>query len=372
MPNRAGLIGSMFLTVALAASATTFLATARADQTATAPGATKPADIPSLNSTVPDAPAFTILGVTPSQITRPKTPTEVAAALGTAVGADGNLHTGAAIELSPGLLIHAVDISEYQHWYYRFLHNAQLSLGTASSTSAASMTGAGGASAADLALGFRLTVYDAADPLLDQQLMRAYQDVFANRPPPSFPTTGGTVTDLSTDVQTRLADARAKAAARAWNASAVQVTAAYAWTSPDSAVRTLTHKAWAAWATGAKGLGSWGQSIGTFRVIKNGSAAGQAGTQVVAGGRLVVGGPKWAASTEAAFNHLSADDSAASDSWGQATAAFELNISTSSWLEISFGDAFDKRGQNDRFFSLANVKWSVDSKRVLLPPPPPQ
>jgi len=43
-----------------------------------------------------------------------------------------------------------------------------------------------------------------------------------------------------------------------------------------------------------------------------------------------------------------------------------MNLTSSSWLEISFGDTFDKQGQNDRFFSLANLKWAIDSKRVLL------
>jgi hypothetical protein len=338
--------------------------TARADTTATA------RDIPTLDTTVPDAPAFTILGITPSQITRPKTPAEAAAALGTAIGADGTLRAGAAIELAPGLLVHAVDLAQYQHFYYRFLHNAQLSLGTSSSSAAMSPASGGAAgSSTDMAVGFRLTIYDAADPLLDRDLMDAYKKVFADRPPPSFPTGGGSPTDLPDDVKSRLADAQTKATSNVWNATAVQVAAAYAWTSPDSSLKRLTHKGWAAWATGAERLGSWGQIVELARVIKNGSAAVDPGTTLVAGGRFIVGGPKWGASIEGAYNRLFAESPAVSDAWGQAALAFELNIASRSWLEISFGDTFDKQGQNDRFFSLANLKWTLDSKRVLLAAP---
>jgi len=192
--------------------------------------------------------------------------------------------------------------------------------------------------------------------------MAAYRDAFSHRAPPIAPTSGGAPADLPADIQTKLADAKVKG----WNATAVQLAAAYAWTSPDSSLSNLAHEGWGAWLTSALGIQTWGQTIGVVRVLNGSANAAEPGTTLVAGGRFVVGGPKWGLSAEAAYNHLWAESPAVSDGWGQATAAFEVNLASGSWLELSFGDTFDKLGQNDRFFSLANFKWSVDSQRVIL------
>ena len=323
-------------------------------------------DIPMLDTSVPDAPAFTILGITPSQITRPRTPNEAGAALGTAIGMDGKLHAGAAIEFAPGLLLHAPDLSEYQHIFYRIIHNAQLSLGTSSSPISGATTTSGASSPTDLAIGFRLTIYDPTDPLLDRKLMDAYKQAFSGRPSPVFPTSGGAPADFDSDLQSKISKLKSDAEKKAWNATSVQIAAAYLWTSPDSSLKSMSRKGWATWLIGSEALWGWGQAIEVFRVINNTSAGIDPGTTLVAGGRLVVGGPRWGVSAEAAYNHLYAESPGTNDGWGQATAAVEMNLTSSSWLEISFGDTFDKQGQNDRFFSLANLKWAIDSKRVLL------
>jgi hypothetical protein len=325
-------------------------------------------DIPTLDTTVPDAPAFTILGITPTQITRPKTPSEVAAAIGTAIGTDGRLHAGTAIEIAPGQLFQTIDVNQYNdHLYYQYLHNLQISLATSSSSSTPSVTGMP-VSATDLAVGGRLTLYDSSDPLRrDSAIMKAYQEIFSGRKTaPPYPTGSGAATDLPPDVQSKVADALAASKATNWNATAVQLAGAYAWTSPDSSLRNLTHEGWGAWVTGAEGIGAWGQVIGVLRALNGSANSTDPGTTFVAGGRFVVGGPKWGVSAEGAYNHLWANSPAVNDGWGQATAAFEVNLASGSWLELSFGDTFDKLGQNDRFFSLANFKWSVDSQRVIL------
>src|SRR5258708_17355465 len=57
-----------------------------------------------LDFSVPDSPAFTILGVTPQTITRPTTPRGLAASLLNGVDENGNFQAGFALDTAPYML----------------------------------------------------------------------------------------------------------------------------------------------------------------------------------------------------------------------------------------------------------------------------
>jgi len=171
------------------------------------------------------------------------------------------LHAGAAIEFAPGLLLHAPDLNEYQHIFYRIIHNAQLSLGTSSSPISGAYDDQRSVFAHRFGDRVPMTIYDPTDPLLARKLMDAYKQAFSGRPPPVFPTSGGVPADFASDLQSKISKLKSDAEKKAWNATSVQIAAAYLWTSPDSSLKSMSRKGWATWLIGSEALWGWGQAI---------------------------------------------------------------------------------------------------------------
>lgn len=125
-----------------------------------------------LDLSVPESPAFEVLGFTPERVTRPTSPRELAANLLNGVDESGNLQTGIAIDTTPYLLFknHSdTDVLTLQAYrndqLTRWAARTQFSLATTK-----------GATNDDesvrLGVGLKTTLWDAGDPRLD--------DVFAN------------------------------------------------------------------------------------------------------------------------------------------------------------------------------------------------
>lgn len=121
----------------------------------------------SMDLSVPDSPAFKILGLTPNKVDRPSSPREFAAAIINGLDTNGNFQSGLALDSSPYLLLNSKNITldEYQTDYLtRFLSRSQFSFATAK-----------GASDSDkslkMATGLKLTLWDEGDPRNDKKLM---------------------------------------------------------------------------------------------------------------------------------------------------------------------------------------------------------
>jgi hypothetical protein len=74
----------------------------------------------SLDLSVPDSPAFKILGLTPNKVDRPSSPREFAASIINGIDTNGNFQSGIALDTAPYLLFNAKNISleeEYQKNY---------------------------------------------------------------------------------------------------------------------------------------------------------------------------------------------------------------------------------------------------------------
>jgi hypothetical protein len=123
----------------------------------------------SIDLAVPDSPAFSVLGVSPSNVERPASPRELALSLLNGVDANGNFQTGMAIETAPYLALwgSTSKLTDYQddnQYIIRFLSRTLLSLATAKGTSDSDK-------AVRLAGGLTFTPWDEGDPRLDKELL---------------------------------------------------------------------------------------------------------------------------------------------------------------------------------------------------------
>src|ERR1043166_3002452 len=110
---------------------------------------------------VPDSPAFSILGVTPKNVTRPATPQELGLALLNGADAQGNLQSGLALDVSPFRLLANPTLSQYRdslsnQFASRFAISAATSKGSSDSDKSVRA-----------GLGFNWVPFDGGDPRLD-------------------------------------------------------------------------------------------------------------------------------------------------------------------------------------------------------------
>ena len=129
---------------------------------------------PSVDLAVPESPAFTVLGVTPSNVVRPSTGKDLATSLLNGIDQNGNFQTGIALDMIPYLLAvgSKITITEYRASYMtRFISRASVSFGTTK--------GVTDDKATRLAVGLRLSLFDFGDPRSDSQLDACFNTAFA-------------------------------------------------------------------------------------------------------------------------------------------------------------------------------------------------
>src|SRR5713226_4348868 len=117
---------------------------------------------------VPEAPAFTFLGLNPSKVTRPISPRDLGVAVLQAVESSGKVQQGFALSLAPCYYLPGfrIPLDQYQRsWPAYVAANAQLSLGTARAT--------GDSAATDMAVALRFTLLDGSDPMRDPAFTHA-------------------------------------------------------------------------------------------------------------------------------------------------------------------------------------------------------
>lgn len=142
------------------------------------PGANTPAPIDPDDSmmqvnadlAVPDSPAFTVLGVTPENVSHPTTPKEFATSLLNGVDQRGNFQTGLALDFVPFLTFFGkqTSLNEYKEQRIsRFLARTQVSFATTKGVTEEDKS-------TRLALGLRMTLLDKGDPRLDDALEECY------------------------------------------------------------------------------------------------------------------------------------------------------------------------------------------------------
>ena len=160
-----------------------------------------------LDVSVPESPAFTVLGVSPQEVPRPATPRAFATALISAVGRDGDVQRGLAIDTAPYLLAFGNDLTLNE---YRESRVRQVLAGT--TLSVATTAEEGDDADQRVAVGLRVTLFDRGDPRLDDELNTCLTAVLRTGLP-----TPGLVNSTTLTKSEKLRECREKSQKRNWN-----------------------------------------------------------------------------------------------------------------------------------------------------------
>lgn len=249
--------------------ACTFVTPRAFSQTATA---TEPklADF-RLDFAVPDAPAFTLLTVDPSNILRPTAVRELGAAVSNFIGSGAaiTIPKAFAVEFAPGLLVGGPRLTVPTYAAHPFLYRLGVS--------AATGRGRGDRAPTEIAIGVRTVLLDAADLRTHSAYRRrataiadSINQVFLQARRRLGPSGGRPieVSDLSAGEHARVDSLNASLKSgwtewedQHWNSRVLQLAFAARAVAADSLGNRLAADKYAAWATYGDGFGAWGQIL---------------------------------------------------------------------------------------------------------------
>ena len=118
------------------------------------------ADTTNVDLSVPESPAFTVLGFTPNTVIRPASPKAFASSLLNGLDQNGNFQSGLAFDFTPFMLINGenITIKDYNEQFLtRLLSRTQFSFAATKGASSSD-------TATRLAAGLNLTIWDRGDP----------------------------------------------------------------------------------------------------------------------------------------------------------------------------------------------------------------
>lgn len=330
----------------------------------------------------PSSPAFTLLGISPTEIDRPNTPKAVAVSLG------GFARNGGAIEVAPYWLWshETLTLDQYRAGADQLLHNLSVSLGTNAVEADAT---AGTAASTTLALGVRTSAIIAGrDDGCDAQVTKAREALkeaakadAANagllKAAASIqdPTERDAAVKAVLDLVNAAAAANplwteAKAAAACVQSGqidarglAIELAAATSVGFADSELDTAALSTSAAWASLA-----WRQpgfsAIALTRLRRDRVSGGRQYV-LVPGVRAVYAAGRVALSLEAILQKQLARSEAVAelDVTYRGTAAVDVRVADATWFTLSFGKDFGDDSP-DKLFSLANLTWGFGDPKV--------
>lgn len=322
---------------------------------------------------VPDSPAFTILDLTPQSVVRPDSPRALAAALLNGVDHRGHVQNGVAIDTAPYLLLvgDRVTLTTYRNdRVVRFLSRAQVSVATTKGTS-------DGDPSARVGVGVHLTLLDRGDPRTDpvfaQQLAEVGTKVLADNPQP--PPDPEDTPDVRADAWRAHVEHQANALAeplrdsqraRAWNATRWSVGVAGAFRSLSGSLGALDGDGSAAWTSFAYGfedvpaLDDAAQLMAHARVRTGERVEGENQDHVLVGVRVRAGGPNATGSFE--LTHLRVNHPAGDDTYLRLTAGLERRLIRSVWLQVGIGGERGNRLTPSNTFLLTEFTVAVGER----------
>jgi hypothetical protein len=321
----------------------------------------------------PDSPAFTLLGIAPTEIERPNTPQQVAVSLA------GFARNGGAIEIAPYWLFANRDLtlSDYRDGVAQLGRNVSVSLGTT-----ASDTGASSTSGTRVAVGIRTSAIiaarnadtcaaetDTARELTRAAVLPATDDptrrltaihVFA------MPAGSARVAALDKLVQQAADEAATRCVAAGKpdaQGLAVELAAATSFELVDDELTQAAARDVAAWASLAY-RAKIGSLIGLVRVRRE-RVAGGPQYLLVSGARGVIARGRAAGSLEAvAQRQIKRSETVAElPMTYRVTARLDVRVSGDSWFTLSFGKDLGE-GSGEKVFSLANLSWGFGDPQV--------
>lgn len=351
---------------------------------------------------VPESPAFTVLGLTPETVVRPNSPREFATALLSGVDRNGNFQSGTAIDTVPYLLLAGKQLTlrQYQdHYKLRLAARTQFSFATTK-----------GASEDDksvrLSLGLRMTLWDKGDPRTDDVLLQCFDDASSvylqsiGRPnilPPEQLPPDASPADKKESEQvwavynlkkaqantTRLEAVeacRAKARKDNWNKSSWIVAYAPSWISTSGERKNFKWNGGGVWTSlaygfeGFPGLQEHSQLIlhGRYRSneqVPDPETEGAFFSQdsLFLGARLRLGNENSTGSFEGVFVR-SRPEGKSFDTSARYSVGLERRIAENLWFALAFGGERGRVDGRNNGFVLTSFRWGFSEKRTMPAP----
>jgi hypothetical protein len=320
------------------------------------------------NGAVPESPAFTFLGTTPSKVTTPGSTRDVGVSLMQGFDEAGHVRQGFALQMVPYSYLPGVALTMYDYRHDKLayaLANLQLSLGTIQTQ--------GDSSSTDVAFGLRTTLVDRSDPLRDSTYCAGVLDRFAAVAPTRPHTANASTLEALDNV---MSSERDRWFASHWGALRWSRAAAGGFRARGSALSSRENLGWSAWTTVS---GSPSHLLGKFadssakpsrsfwtailQYQEKDSVAGQSKLkQLSYGARVVYGGATQDAFLEVVGSQRYDAPNGIDPSIGQWSGGLEFKISEGVWVSTGFGSTFATLDQPDRVVVLANIRWAITSK----------
>ncbi|HKO98837.1 MAG TPA: hypothetical protein VJU86_17690 [Pyrinomonadaceae bacterium] len=332
---------------------------------------------------VPESPAFTVLGVTPETVTRPTTPREFATSLLNGVDQRGNFQTGLALDFVPFLTFFGDQTSLFSYKrsrLERFLARTQLSFATTKGATTEDKS-------ARLALGVRLTLLDKGDPRLDEELNNCYRDALNDPRLDDFDTPPNAE---APEVKARRLASREKILAevvkpcndearkRNWNGTGWIVGAAPSWISETGETKNFHWNGggfWTSLAYGFEGVSALQDNSQLIlharyrnnEIVPDTANAGQFLSQdsYFFGGRLRIApgsGAKSIFSVEGNYIR-SRLNKGLYDNSTRFSLGLEQRIADGIWFSLALGGQGGRADGENKPFVLTSFKWGFDKKR---------
>lgn len=345
-------------------------------------------NLANLDLSVPESPAFVVMGLTPQTVVRPTSPRQFASSLLNGIDQRGNLQSGIALDFAP-YMIYAGDkltLREYRESpLRRFFARTQTSFATTKGASE-------GDKSIRAAVGLHFTLMDRGDPHSDAELMECFTKNLQLPPPPasiSFSPSGEIVLseedqkkrdEISAKNVAASEECRAEGRKRNWNKSSWIVAFAPAWISPTGETKDFSYDGGGVWTSvaygfeGVPGLEKTSQLIFHARYRDNemvpepemeGKFFRQDG--LFLGGRARVGNENSSVSFEGVFQRLRRVGMPFDNS-SRLAFGLERKIAENIWFNVAFGGQTDTPDGTRKGFVLTSFKWGFSQKRTFQTP----
>ena len=218
------------------------------------------ADTTNVDLSVPESPAFTVLGFTPNTVIRPASPKAFASSLLSGLDQNGNFQAGLAFDLTPYMMFNGenITIKDYnEHYLTRLLSRTQFSF-------ASTKGGSSDDTATRLAAGLNVTIWDKGDPRVyhpnrgDDDVLQCFANSLQLPPPIAPGTPQATIDQINAGnkaTNDQLADAcRDRARKANWNRSSWIIAYAPSWISKAGDTKGYKWDGGAAWTSVAYGF----------------------------------------------------------------------------------------------------------------------
>lgn len=303
----------------------------------------------------PDAPAITVLGLSPTNISKPTSPAEFATDLLNAFDDNGHFQSGVALDAVPFLVFggRSFTLGDYaasgvKAYVIRVLARTSTSFATVKGTSSPDMS-------VRLATGFRVTLLDLSDP------RAKFYNCVAKINPKVDPNNPTAASDLENQIK------KCRSGDTVWNGTSLVIAGAPTWISNEGSTTSLKQNGGGYWISYAQGLGTWGQLIINGRRQTGEHVAPQGASTTttfvlqdttVAGGAFRIGHSDFNGVVEGLY--IGKRTGGIPDSYPEFGFGIEKKLADNLYLDANY--RYDVNSKLSTSGVLANLKWSFSQQ----------